>query len=341
MTLLPRKLIRVGVWAVAIVLIGNPLADSLGLKYWQPIAYESILPVYAYQRRGRPADVLFLGTSKTACIPPRLVEEELRALGGRELDVYSLAQLAVNTDASWWMLRDTLATNGVPGIVVLELGPGSVNANRRFHGELEWYSSTSDLLRMIPALTDQSRVLSAVKGQLRGWSSLVSWVLVRPGSRQSQERLADIDRNGGLLVSSERSLAERSADERARMLRRETEEDRRQLWRSYIIGGPTVKALEAIIDTCRAKGCRVGLYDPPDHPDYRAAMPPGMLVEFARFIAAFGAERDLRYYDFNTPEARARLQLTDADFMDYTHLNSTGAERFSREIARSVILEDD
>jgi len=338
LTTLPRKLIRVGAWAVVIVLIGNPLADSLGLKYWQPIAYDSILPVYAYQHRGRAADVLLLGTSRTACIRPRIVEEEVFEATGRKMDAYSLAQLAVNTAASWWMFRDTMANDGVPKVVILELGPGSVNANRRFHGELEWYSSTSDLLRLLPSLTDRTRVLSAIKGQLRGWSSLASWILMRPGSRRSQERLTEIERNRGLLVSSDRSLAEDSAKQRDRMLRREIDEDRRELWQRYSIGGPTVRALEAIVESCRKEGCRVALYDPPDHPDYRAAMPPDMLAEFATYITAFTEQRGLRFVDFNTPEARERLQLTDADFMDYTHLSTAGAERFSREIARSVIL---
>jgi len=338
-TVLPRKLVRVGLWAVAIVLIGNPLADSLGVKYWQPIAYESILPVYAYQRRARPADVLLLGTSRTACIDPRRVEAELRERTGRELTAFSLAQLAVNLDASWWMLRDSLATNGTPGTVVLELGPSSLNANRRFHGELEWYGSTADLLGMLPALTDRTGILSAVKGQLRGWSSLVSRVLVPPSSPPSRERLAEIDRAGGLLVSTERSLAERSPDERARMLRRETEEDRRQLWRRYAIGGRTVRALEDIVATCRERGCRVVLYDPPVHPDYLAAMPPAMRAEFARFMDAFVARHGVRFHDFNTPEASGRVRLTDADFMDYTHLSTAGAERFAGELVRSAILE--
>ena len=338
-TVLPRKLVRVGLWAVAIVLIGNPLADSLGVKYWQPIAYDSILPVYAYQRRARPADVLLLGTSRTACLSPRLVEKELRAQTGREESVYSLAQLAVNLDASWWMLRDSLATNGTPGTVVVELGPGSLNANRRFHGELEWYGSTTDLLRLLPDLTDRTAVLSAVKGELRGWSSLMSSVLMPPRSRRSRERLAEVDRDGGLLVSTGRSLAERGSDERARMLRRETEEDRDQLWRRYAVGGSTVKALEAIVDACRDRGCRVVLYDPPVHPDYLDAMPPAMVEDFAAFMSDFTTQHQLRFVDFNAPEAHARLGLTDADFMDYTHLSTAGAERFTGDLVRCVVLD--
>ena len=335
---LPRKLIRVGAWAVAIVVIGNPLADSLGLKYWQPIAYDSILPVYAYQQRERPVDVLFLGTSRTACLSPPDVERVLRNETGQRVTVYSLAQLAVNTAASWWLLRDTFETNGTPMVVVLELPPSSVNANRTFHGELEWYGSSRDLVRMLPSLTDRTRVLSAVKGLLRGWSSLVSSVLVPPGSRSSRRRLAAIDHDGGLQMGSESSLAERPHDERARMLGREIEESRRELWRSYAIGGPALKALESIVDACRLRGCRVVLYDPPDHPDYLAAVPPSMVAEFTRFIAAFSAQHGLRFVDFNTQEARARLRLTDADFMDYTHLSTAGAERFTPELVRSVLL---
>ncbi len=337
---LPRKLIRVGVCAAVIVAIGNPLADSLGLKYWQPIAYESILPVFAYQHRGRPADVLFLGTSRTACVRPRIVEEELRELTGLELEAYSLAQPAANIAASWWMLRDTTATNGPPRLVVLELNPTSVNANRLFSGELEWYCSTPDLLRLIPSLTDRTRVLSAVKGQLRGWSSLVSWAFLRPGSRRTSQRLAEINRDGGLVLRSERSLAEHSHEKRAQILRREIEEQRHQLLRRFAVGGPTVQALEEIIATSHEEGCRVVLIDPPVHPDYRKAIGERELALFSRFVDALVSNHGLRYHDFNTEHARAHLRLTDADFMDFTHLNSSGAERFSREIARSVILEE-
>ncbi len=341
MKTLPPKMIRIGICAVVILLLGNPVADFLDLKYWQPVIWDSILSVYAYQQLGSSADVLFFGSSRTGTnVRPKIIEDEYQNQTGRQIMAYSLGQQGVNAISAEWMLRDTMVKNGLPELVVLELAPSAVNTNREFYRDLEWYCSTSDMIGMAPDLFKGNRIVAASKGQLRGWSSLLSWVIQRPGSQRSQEQLAKFVEEGGFIFEPKGTVADLSAEMYAGALRWATVRGRETGWANYEIGGPPVEAVEAIIDVCRRGGSRLTLVNPPVHPDYHATFDKSGLAQFHRFIEDLEETHAVRFYDFDTPEARRFLELTDAEYKDFTHLSSEGAERCSRERARRVLLEE-
>jgi len=340
-TTLPPKLVRTMFIAGGIILCGNPIADRLDLKFWQPIIWENCLRVFAYQQQTVPAEVVFFGSSRTeSAITPLVAEEEYRNLTGKDVTTYSLAQPGTNLVAAAWLLRDTIASTGPPRVVVLELTISSVNSNREFYFDLEWYSSISDLFSLLPHLRSPGHLRSACRGLLRGWSSLASRALISPRSEKSRQRLSRILEARGAGISTSKSLLDDTAEDREAWLDEKRQRQRTLVLKDYRIGGVPVAALERVFGLCQTPQCRVALVNPPVHVDFRNIYQQDEADIFSRFVHDLGIRRGVAYYDFGTDENLSRLGLTEADFRDFSHLNRTGSEKYSRALARQVLVPE-
>lgn len=335
---LPPKLVKTMLLSVILLLCGNPVADMLGLKYWQPIIRKPVVRVFAYQNVGVPADVVFFGSSRSqSALWPTKTEDELRSSTGTEISTFSLAQPGVNLLAAEWIFNDVISSDDPPTLVLLEVTPSSVNANREFYWDMEWYGSTSDLATVALHLRSTGRILSATRGMLRGWSSVASWILHAPSSQEAQNTIHRILENRGRGETTSHSLLDLTPERRARNLVAQRQSQRTNVLKNYSVGGVPVTALNKIIDRCERIGCRVAMYNPPVHESFLDLFHDGVSDEFGDFLSGIRERHGIHFYDFSTEESLVRLGLSDADFRDFSHLNEAGSEKFSRALARDVL----
>lgn len=318
------RLLRVVGWVAAMTVLANPVADRLGLKYRQSM--EQLARVDAYLRRGEPADVVFLGASRThADIVPAELEAALSA-AGVEATVYDLGQPATSVVASAIVLRD-LVRAGVapPAMVVLAVSPGALNGNSAMlELTLERYGSLPDTLRglLVPRLWR-----SALRGLLRGHGNLAlagyQWLAGTPAA-DSVRRLGA---RFGPEDAGQRcdSVADWTPEGRARSLTYLRTEHRRKTLREYQIGGLAVAALDEILAATSRSGAELVLLRYPVHPEYAVVYAHGEDHVFDTFIRGFAERHRLRYLDLSRT-------MTETDFIDHSHLNACGARRLSRRL---------
>jgi hypothetical protein len=323
-----------------VIVLSDAASSWLRVGYWTASADNRALAIYVYQRQRVAADVLFLGTSKiNTAVIPAVIEDTLSESLGRPVTAFCLGQPGTSAFTSWLVLRDVVSSNGSPGVVVLELSPASLNAN---HGhiprDLSSYCSLLDLAGAAPWIDSPERLVAASEGAFRGLATCtlfatraLYWDSLRP-------RIEKLARRHGAQFGPRQRPQKRLSDL--------TEEQQRQLMRDalpwgrheymdrYEIGGAPEAAFRSICRLTRDRGIPLVVLDPP------------VAERYGRRIATPDESRELRsYLDRAAPACSfkrveldpAALGLTDADFLDLTHLNSDGAATLSRHLASAVL----
>jgi hypothetical protein len=327
---------------LVVIIAGDALSWGLGAKYFTPLSHRRTLKVWTYQQEGLEADILYLGTSKIrSAVIPQEIDEELSTALGRDVNSFCLAQQGSSCFANWMLLRDVVASNGEPSVIVLELSAQSVNAN---HGNLargiQYFAETPDLIRSIPWLDSGKRRRAASAVPFRGITNLVALgmrpiyendlrrVLNRvsrgrgaqyfPGSAKAYERISD-------LSSAERTIALQNA----------VTIGRSSPMTRYEVGGAPGWAFDSICRFARSRSIPLVVFDTPNVKDIE-----GSLVirseadQFHRFVEGYSDRPGIQWL---TVDAET-LNLTDSDFRDFTHLHPDGATKFSRYLAAEVLL---
>jgi hypothetical protein len=332
-------LLRIAGFLLVIVL-SDAASNWLRISYWTPSADDRALAIYVYQQQRVPADILFLGTSKiNAAVIPSIIEGELSERLGRPVTTFCLGQPGTNAFTSWQVLRDVVSSNGSPSVVVLELSPASLNAN---HGhiprDLSSYCSLLDLARAAPWIDSPERVVAATGGAFRGLTTCglsatraFYWESVRP-------RVEALARKRGAQFGPRRRHQQRLSDlteeQQRQLLRDALPWGRREYMDRYQIGGAPEAAFRSICRLTRDRGIPLVVLDPP------------VADRYGRRIATPDESREFRSYLDRAAQTGtfervaldpAALGLTDADFLNLTHLNWDGAAKLSRHLARTVL----
>jgi hypothetical protein len=327
---------------LAVIIAGDALSWGLGTKYFTPLSHRRTLKVWAYQQKGSPADVLYLGTSKIrSAVIPRLIDDELSADLGREINTFCLAQQGSSCYENWMVLRDVVASNGAPSAIVLELSPPAVNAN---HGNLargiHYFTGTPDLIRSIPWLDSQKRRRAACAAPFRGFTNLVA-LGMRPIYEDDLQRiLSRISRGSGAQYSPQSmEIHDRISDlqkaERTIALQNAVSIGRSSPMTHFEVGGAPGWGFDSICRFARSRSIPLVILDPPTVKDIDSLLVlPSEAETFRRFVEGYSDHPGVQWVDTDAET----LNLTDADFRDFTHLHPEGARKFSRHLAHSVLL---
>jgi len=97
------------------------------------------------------------------------------------------------------------------------------------------------------------------------------------------------------------------------------------------IGGSEVRALRRLAQECRREHIPAALVLMPEGPLFRSWYPPAVWQQVEKFLDDLSAEQQ-------TPLVNAREWLEEDDFSDSHHVLLGGAQRFSKRLAREVIL---
>jgi hypothetical protein len=323
-----------------VIVLSDAASRWLRISYWTPFTNDRALAIYVYQRQRVAADIVFLGTSKiNTAVIPAIIEGELSKSLGRPVTAFCLGQPGTSAFTSWQVLRDVVASNGSPAVVVLELSPASLNAN---HGhiprDLSSYCSLLDLVEAAPWINSSERLVAASGGAFRGFTTCTLsatrgfyWDSVRP-------RVEVFARKRGAQFGPRRRQQQR--------LSGLTEEQQRQLMRDalpwgrheymdrYEIAGAPEAAFRSICRFTRDRGIRLVVLDPPVAERYRRRIAtPDEYREFQSYLDHAAQTCSFERIELDP----ASLGLTDADFLNLTHLNWDGAATLSLHLAREVL----
>jgi hypothetical protein len=318
-----------------VIVLSDAASRWLRISYWTPFASDRALAIHVYQRQRVSADILFLGTSKiNTAVIPAVIESELSEKLGRPVTAFCLGQPGTSAFTSWQVLRDVVASNGAPAVVVLELSPGSLNAN---HGhiprDLSSYCSLGDLIEATPWIDSWERLVAASSGAFRGLTTCAlsaSRVFYR-GS--VEPRLEGFTRKHGAQFGprrwQQRRLTDLTDEQQQQAVRDAVAWGRHEYMDRYEIGGAPEAAFRSICRLTHDRGIRLVVLDPPVADRYRRR-----IAEFQSYLGHAAQTCAFESVELDP----ASLGLSDADFRDLTHLNWDGAATVSRHLARTVLL---
>jgi len=336
-----RWLLRI-VGLLAVLVVADISAGVLRITYWTPFENHHALRIFAYQHEMPRADILFLGTSRIrTAVMPAVIEKALSSRLGRDVSTYCLGQDSSTAYTSWLVLDDAVAAHGPPEMIVLEVFPASLNSNHHHVArDLRYYSSISEIVRAARWIDSRDRLSAAAGGSFRGFSSLVLYGSRWLYARDFESDLARHRRRKGAqfprtITRQHRRLSDLDANQRHALLDDAVPYARKHYMGHFEVGGAPEAGFRAIIDLARTRGIPLVLVDPPVIPDYREAVcSPEENAEYRETL-----DRALRDPRPSLVEADlSGLELTEDDFLDLTHLNPWGASKFSRYVAREILL---
>ncbi len=333
-------LLRIAGFLLVIVL-SDVGSRWLRISYWTPFANDRALAIHVYQRQRVPADILFLGTSKiNTAVIPAVIESELAEKLGRPVTAFCLGQPGTSTFTSWQVLRDVVASNGSPRVVVLELSPASLNAN---HGhiprDLRSYCSLGDLIEATPWIDSWQRLVAASGGAFRGLSTCTLFATRTLYWDSVQPRIEKLARKHGAQFGprqrQQRRLSDLTDEQQQQLVLGAVAWGRHEYMDRYEIGGAPEAAFRSICRLTRDRGIPLVVLDPPVADRYgRRIATPEESREFQSYL-----DHVAKTCAFESVELDpASLGLSDADFLDLTHLNWDGAATVSRHLVRTGLL---
>lgn len=325
---------------LAVIAIVGGLSQAVGLKYWMPRINDRSLNVYLYQRENIAPDVLIVGSSKALRgLIPAVIDGELAAHLGRRVTSFSVAQLNASCFASSMVLRDVLASNASPKIIIYEASPGALNANsENIPDALRYYASFPDVIRSAPWLTSGDRMNAAVTGCFRGFANLAFYAHHRAfphGLTAGLEKL--LRRQGrmyGTTASSNVRLSELSLEHRRGIIHG----IRSRFWvrhmDSFRIGGAAEAGFHRSCRLAEAHGIPLIVFNPPVTDVYRQLIfSDAISEEYHQFMTRVEQTEGLDFHDLDS----GVIPLTEDDFMDFGHLNNDGARKLSTFVATEIL----
>jgi hypothetical protein len=340
MTTSTRWVLRIAGF-LAVVVLADWISIALGLKYWMPGINDRSLNIYAYQRAGMTPDVLLVGTSRLLRgLDPLTLDTQLTAGLGRTTTTYSVAQRGASCFTNSIVLSDVIASNGIPRIVILEVSPGSLNAE---HGNLakayRYYCSLPELIRSVPRMKQGAQWNGAAHGVFRGFANLALYGRHTLVPRQEHRWLLDrLAMGRGRTPDSPDQPVRRLSElddttRRERYYRMRTNLRFRYLQR-YQIGGPPETGLRSICRVAAEHGFQLVVLNPPVTPEYRRlARPKRVWEEYNRFMSEFSGLDHVHLHDLDA----GQLALSHDDFVDFNHLNADGARKLSVYVAEEIL----
>jgi hypothetical protein len=260
---------------------------------------------------------------------------------GRRVSVFCLAQAGTSAYANSLVLRDVVASNGIPKIVVVEASPGTFNeSHENIPRALRYYCSVRDLLAAIPQLRSLDLVSAAAAGAFRGISNFAQygWCQCFPG--MLTRRMIAIRFMKGCafrrpLPVTPWRLSSLPPARKERELDRIRSGVRNSFLREFRIGGVPERGFHEMCRLTKEKNIKLIVISPPVTKAYKQTV--FRLDEyraFTEFMEGIVANGNVEFHDLNDTALRLGLR----DYFDFGHVNSDGAGKVSRYLARMVLV---
>lgn len=109
----------------------------------------------------------------------------------------------------------------------------------------------------------------------------------------------------------------------------------RQIMHAYDFSGPSVDAFIRLLERARAGNLAVAVVNMPFRPDMLEISRTGR-ADYDRYLVEM--DRLRQRFGFDWLDYQSRMTFDDAEFRDIDHLNATGTQRLSRQLARDLRL---
>ncbi|MBN9518659.1 hypothetical protein J0H58_09100 [bacterium] len=227
---------------------------------------------------------------------------------------------------------ERLAAEGiVPDVLLVEFFPAALAHDGPAEEQLKATTarlSWGDLRRLEPYTTDRAALRRRwAGGRFASWHSLRLVLMShwQPNWLPWHDRLAFQWEMTDPFGFSPYPQEDVSDADRARGIAR-VREQYAGLMSDYRVGPMSDRVFRDLLGRCRERGVRVVLYRTPEGPSFRA-------------LAAPADGRVKAYLDgLRVPVIDPTGDYPEADFADGHHLLRAGAARFSRELARGIVL---
>lgn len=324
------KLILTFLFCLAIAALGNATSDLARIKYHWPREGKRALSAFAFQQSREQTDVLILGSSHSIRgINAVLLSDLLRSQGIDRAQSFNVGQQAGRSVRNAALLRDLVASNGCPGVVIFEVSPGSLNRNGPWAERLDDYASLEDLPIVRGDLRDVDVRDPYLASSLRGYLRWIDWFAQPP---EEALVVGAMERQGGRWLKPPLRNPPSTGPARKRIARNQRI-FRHRFWRDLALAGAPVRALEEAVRISQSCGSEILLLRMPtllwgDQRDVDAYDVP-----FLEFMDDFVATHDVPFLNITNES----ISLEARHFEDPGHLNYYGAEIVTTHLAREVL----
>jgi hypothetical protein len=304
--------------------------------------------VYRIDKYTPKPDVIFLGSSRTACI---MDETEINHVvhdvtGDAAVRCYNAGVAAGDVIVCERVLYDLLSRGARPHYVVLEVCPEGVNHR---NGWLSVYTAwflrwddgptfLKDLIvtqsvsryagtRLIPLYVYRDQIRQHVGTWAHDWfaGQPPTATAAAPAAHGDDEAPRSTVKWHELIVEAVRHPVADSTRNTTSCV-----DGVRRSLSDYRPGGNAAASLERLLSCCRATGIEPILVSVPLSSAHRQQYTPEIEAAFQAYMARMTRKYGCRYYDYRTA-------VPDAFFIDHHHAGPEGASLFSRLFALDVL----
>jgi len=287
-----------------------------------------------------PPDIVLFGSSRfMAAIAPSEIDQHLRASHAEPLPgVLPMAVLGGDFVSTEFLLDRMLAEGVRPRIALIEVSPDLVGRPPHLlSAQLERLFAWRDVMHWLPELVeaDWSALLTArmipayhYRRELLGW-----WVgrpppflfAAAPEPWAPAGSAAPVVASASSAPAGQRTPPSNAPDDPTHGV------ERWARWlRRYRISQRCAAVLERVLARCRSEEITCILVEPPVASGHRALYGREVVTPYRALLDRLGRDYGVTFYDFGD-------RLPDTSFRDDSHVNHTGAIRFSALLAGAVI----
>ncbi len=282
-----------------------------------PETAAKVMQVEKRRDAARPVDVLILGASHaTISISPQAISA---AMGSPTCNIYNGALRGRTFTALEFMLEKVYLPALHPRMLLLGVNPVILNEyNKQF--EDNYASLVSAPMPRILASTG----LSAAWQRFLVENCFLYRYRHRANLRTGQiDPKAKLDDYGYIPSST-------VFDDRQRKLLAAANHPYQEIMRRYRFSGPSVEALERILQRANERSIDVVVLNMPFLPEFLQISPTGP-QDYQQYLA--GLKHLQAKYGFQLLDYQAVMPFEDADFSDVDHLNTTGSRKLAARLA--------
>src|SRR5271157_205275 len=309
---------------------------------------EAALVLERARTQNPPPDIVFFGSSRfMAAIAPGEIDQQLRASHGERIPALLPMAVLGGDFVSTELLLDRMLAEGVrPRIAVIEVSPDLVGRPPHLlSAQLERLFGWRDVVHWLPELfeADWSALLTARLIPVYHYRrELLGWLVGRPPPYlfvpapkpvagpesaaqvvQAASKAQGVQR--GLPAGTGPAGASETPDDPTHGV------DRWARWlRRFRLSERCAEVLERVLARCQKEEITCILVEPPVASGHRALYGTDVVTPYRGLLERLGRDYGAPYFDFGD-------RLPDTSFRDDSHVNRTGAIRFSALIANALI----
>ncbi len=328
-------------WLLVFCAISYWMVAWAHLKYVQGVIWPT--DIYAFQRTDfGTLDVAIMGASRASFgLSPSALDQCLTRKLGRQTTSVNLARNSSPIWASNKLVHDLLNDEKTPRVIVLALGPESVDETTPLWAQLvRDFGDLGDIPMGLARARGLSDLLMALRPLVRGPENLalflsgrfasdrhLRWMMLHHGGGQYCYGNPQCQKNNENISGSLPPWGSKKA--MARMARKIHNH-----FQSYEVGtGEMNRAMLDILDWSQERGVKVALVDMPLHRIYAERIPFQARRAYRSYIDRLAQEHHLPILHSDNPSWLDNRNR----FVDPDHLNQTGAYILSNAVCRSLL----